>query len=122
MGKIDENIIAICKQKLIQEKSNLLNKRKQVYETMQTIHHIGDEVDLSISMIEEHQCIVRHERILNQLYEIDAALGRIEQGVYGICEETFELIESPRLLTIPWTRLSIEGAEIREHLLKNFAK
>ena len=54
--------------------------------------------------------------------EIEMALGRIERGSYGICEETEEPIELERLLTIPWTRLSIEGAEIRESIRKRYAR
>ncbi len=54
--------------------------------------------------------------------EIEGALGRIEKGLYGVCEETEEIIEAERLLAIPWTRLSIEGAEIRESLGKKYAR
>ena len=61
-------------------------------------------------------------RLRNQLFEIELALGKIEVGVYGVCEETEEPIEEERLLAIPWTRLSVEGAEIREDLSKRFAK
>jgi DnaK suppressor protein len=50
------------------------------------------------------------------------ALSRIESGTYGICEETEEQIEHERLLAIPWTRLSIEGAEIRESIKKRYAR
>ena len=44
------------------------------------------------------------------MLEIEFALSRIENGTYGICEMTEEKIENDRLLAIPWTRLSIEGA------------
>ena len=45
----------------------------------------------------------------------------MEQGTYGFCEETDEPIETERLLTIPWTRYSIEGAEIKEALTRKSA-
>ena len=38
----------------------------------------------------------------------------MESGEYGICEQTGEKIELNRLLSLPWTTLSIEGAEIEE--------
>jgi DnaK suppressor protein len=63
-----------------------------------------------------------NERLRKQLVEIEMALARIENGNYGICEETEELIEEERLVAIPWTRLSIEGAEIRESLTKRYAR
>ncbi|MCM0605892.1 MAG: TraR/DksA C4-type zinc finger protein [Xanthomonadaceae bacterium] len=56
-----------------------------------------------------------------QLREIDLALERIEQGTYGICEETEEEIEADRLMAIPWTRVSFEGAEIRETNQRRYA-
>src|SRR5215469_3007766 len=43
------------------------------------------------------------------LYEVDAALNRIADGTYGICELTGELIPWKRLEAIPWTRFSIEA-------------
>jgi DnaK suppressor protein len=49
-------------------------------------------------------------------------LGRIEKGTYGVCEETEEPIEVERLRAIPWTRLSIEGAELREALEHRYAR
>lgn len=43
------------------------------------------------------------------LYEVDAALQRIDDGTYGICELTGQLIPWKRLEAIPWTRFSIEA-------------
>jgi RNA polymerase-binding protein DksA len=43
------------------------------------------------------------------LYEIDAALKRIEDGTYGVCELTGKGIPWERLEAIPWTRFSIEA-------------
>jgi RNA polymerase-binding transcription factor DksA len=43
------------------------------------------------------------------LYEIDAALKRIEDGTYGICELTGKPIPWARLEAIPWTRFSVEA-------------
>jgi RNA polymerase-binding transcription factor DksA len=43
------------------------------------------------------------------LYEIDAALERIDNGTYGVCELTGQLIPWERLEAIPWTRFSREA-------------
>lgn len=40
------------------------------------------------------------------LYEIDAALNRIREGTYGVCELTGKPIEKERLKAIPWARFS----------------
>jgi RNA polymerase-binding transcription factor DksA len=42
------------------------------------------------------------------LYEIDAALQRIEEGTYGICELTGQPIPMVRLQAIPWVRFSLD--------------
>jgi RNA polymerase-binding protein DksA len=46
----------------------------------------------------------------NLLREIDAALKRIEDGTYGICELTGKPIPAERLEELPWARYSIEAA------------
>lgn len=46
----------------------------------------------------------------DRIVEIDAALERIENRTYGLCEMTFEPIKKARLDEIPWTRYTIEAA------------
>ena len=41
------------------------------------------------------------------LYEINEALKRIEQGVYGICEMSGEKIPHERLEALPFTRYTV---------------
>lgn len=43
------------------------------------------------------------------LYEVDAALQRLDDGTYGVCELTGQPIPWKRLKAIPWTRFSIEA-------------
>ena len=82
----------------------------------------GDEADQTARVLAESEFVANQERLRMRLMEIDMALSRIADGSYGICEETDELIEPDRLLAIPWTRLSIEGAEIRENTEKRYAR
>ncbi len=44
------------------------------------------------------------------LDEVEAALLRIEDGSYGVCEVCGEPIGADRLSAIPWTRLCIDDA------------
>jgi RNA polymerase-binding protein DksA len=48
------------------------------------------------------------------LREIDDALERIEQGIYGICEGTGKQIPKARLEAQPWARYCVEYARIAE--------
>jgi RNA polymerase-binding transcription factor DksA len=56
--------------------------------------------DLAISLISSEQ---------DALYEIEAALDRIRNGNYGICELTGKPIERARLASIPWARFSAKA-------------
>ena len=49
-----------------------------------------------------------------KIRDIDEALQRITDGVYGVCELTRKPIEPDRLTEIPWTRFSVEGARQME--------
>lgn len=44
------------------------------------------------------------------LREIDAALARIDEGAFGICEALGKAINKDRLEATPWSRYSVEGA------------
>jgi len=52
------------------------------------------------------------DRVL--LREIDAALQRIEDRTYGLCEHTGKPISKERLAELPWARYSIEAAREME--------
>jgi RNA polymerase-binding transcription factor DksA len=43
------------------------------------------------------------------IYEIDAAIKRIQRGTYGVCEITGNPIPKARLEAIPWTRFTVEA-------------
>ena len=63
------------------------------------------ELEFTLSLLESEQELLR---------EIDDALERIEQGVYGICEGTGEAIPRTRLKYEPWTRYTVEYASLLE--------
>jgi DnaK suppressor protein len=51
------------------------------------------------------------------LYEVEAALKRIDDGTYGICELTGRPIPWRRLVAIPWTRFSLPAENaIDDHI------
>lgn len=63
------------------------------------------EQEFSLGLMAEEKKLVK---------EIMAALQRIEEGTYGICEGLGTPIESNRLEAIPWTRYSMEYARMME--------
>ena len=48
------------------------------------------------------------------LNEIDDALDRIENGTYGICEGSHQIIPKARLKAIPWAKYCVEYASMLE--------
>ena len=114
MMTLNKAILNECKAKLQDTKARLLNQLREQRAVLATREVVGDEGDMGLHALEENQLHIRNQRVREQLLEIEYALSRIERGLYGICEETQEPIETDRLLALPWTRLSIEGAEIRD--------
>jgi len=70
---------------------------------------------------EEHALELRtRDRERKLLKKVEQALGRIESGEYGWCEETGEAIGISRLLARPTANLSLEAQERRELRQKLF--
>ncbi len=122
MAQLSGNLIQECKMKLLEAKAEILNRVKESRNDLNNDDRGGDEADQTMRVLAEAETLTLHERMRYQLMEIEGALARIENGSYGTCEETEESIEPERLRAIPWTRLSIEGAEIRESVDKRYAR
>jgi DnaK suppressor protein len=122
MAHIESKLLLECKKRLLAAKMDILNRVKDTRRDLHFEDKGGDEGDQTVRVLAEAETLTLHERLRSQLLEIELALSRMESGAYGICEETEEMIENERLLAIPWTRLSIEGAEIRESLKKRYAR
>jgi DnaK suppressor protein len=122
MGLLEAGLLEECKRRLLNAKTDILNRVMDARRELHFEDKGGDEADQTARVLSEGETLTLHERMRSQLLEIELALSRIESGTYGICEETEEQIEPERLLAIPWTRLSIEGAEIRESLKKRYAR
>jgi DnaK suppressor protein len=112
-------LITECRKKLQNMRADLINRLRSPRSVLNVQEKWkGDEADQTVAQQQEDEFLIVQERVRRQLLEIDAALGRMENGNFGVCEETQEPIEANRLLAIPFTRFSIEGAEIRESLHK----
>ena len=122
MSRTSKEVVEICKDKLLNKKAELLNRMVENRKDYFSRDKGSDEGDQSMAALAETDFLTAQDRLRKQILEVELALMRIERGSYGICEETDEPIETERLLAIPWTRLSIEGAEIQDTLKRRFAK
>lgn len=80
-----------------------------------------DEVDRSSfeEEMQRTQLVLDGKKSLQ--YEVGEALKRMDDGTYGVCEETEEPIGFKRLSAQPWTRLSLEAQQDLEMRRKNRA-
>lgn len=106
------SILEECKHRLLFLKEDILNRLSRKPPVSEDTG--GDFADLNVRALNENEWILLQTRARQQIHEIEAALSRIQSGTYGICEETGAPIEAKRLLALPWTRLSVEGASARE--------
>jgi DnaK suppressor protein len=120
---IDQSLIKECRNKLVLLREDLLNRMRSARLDITIQDKMsGDEVDQTLAQNIENEFAAQQSRVRAQLLEVELALSRIQKGLFGICEETNEPIEEARLRTMPYTRLSIEGAEFREATAKRFAR
>jgi DnaK suppressor protein len=119
MGQQRQKLYEECRVKLLKTRQETLNGLEALNPSLAT-EMVGDEADLASAHISQTQALNQRDKLLAKIKEIDDALARMEAGTYGICEETEEPIEEKRLIAIPWTRLSLEGAEVREREQKRY--
>ena len=113
----------IKRSSLLAIREKLLLRREELAGTLGAIEseHIGthenrttaggDEADQANNAQTADISLRLAETGAKELQEIDAALAKLKDGSYGICEATGELIGIPRLKYIPWIRLSVEAQE-----------
>lgn len=119
---IKPEVVLELKKRLVLKRADLINRLRQQGDQIKNGFDLrGDEIDQAVAVQSENAAHAFQNKVKEELFEIELALSRMEQGTFGICEETEELIETERLMALPWTRLSIEGAELREAVRKRFA-
>jgi len=106
---------AYFRQKLLDWREDILK------ETKETLQHLQDEnqnhpdiADRASSETDRAIELRARDRQRKLIAKIDAAIGRIDDGTYGYCEETGEPISLKRLEARPIATLSIEAQERHE--------
>lgn len=107
-------------------RQKLLRWRQEILdESTETLQHLQEESlqepDLAdrASLETDRSIELRtRDRQRKLISKIDAALKRIEEGTYGLCEETGEPISLKRLEARPIATLSIEAQEMHERMEK----
>ncbi|SHI81208.1 transcriptional regulator, TraR/DksA family [Malonomonas rubra DSM 5091] len=74
----------------------------------------GDILDQSVKDSNRTMDFLARSRQQKLILQIDAALGRLEDGSFGYCLESGEEIGIKRLLAYPIATLSVEAQELLE--------
>ena len=101
--------------KLLVWKDEILKESKETIAHLQDENHVlPDLADRASSETDRSLELRTRDRQRKLISKIDAALKRIDDGSYGYCEETGEVIGIPRLLARPTATLSVEAQTRRE--------
>ena len=113
---IDPKIREELKRKLLEEKSRVEEELSRFakptgipgdYETR--FNDIGTDVDENASEVEEYADNLALENTLEkELKDANEALARMDQGIYGICENCHKEIDLQRLIAYPAAKTCIK--------------
>jgi RNA polymerase-binding protein DksA len=111
-------------------RERLLEERRRVLDAIENIHaenpgsiseetdeltfqdnHLGD---VATATFDREMASTLEENSNHVLAEIEAALGRIEGGTYGLCERCGKPIGEERLEALPWATLCIDDKRKQE--------
>jgi DnaK suppressor protein len=112
---MNERQRAYFRRKLLAWREEILRSTKE------TLQHLQDEsaqhadiADRASTETERALELRARDRQRKLIAKIDAALGRLDEGTYGYCEETGEPISLKRLDARPIATLSVEAQERHE--------
>jgi DnaK suppressor protein len=97
----------ILAQKL-EELSEIVHRKKEEQEFQQEEPEIGDEADIATRSVEKELLFDITDSEKQNLDGIEAALRKIEKGVFGRCESCQKTIPRLRLEVMPWARYCIQ--------------
>ena len=118
---MNELQVEYFRQKLLNWKKSLVNQSE---DTLEDLRQGGlnqpDDIDRASLETDKALDLRTKDRARKLISKIDDALGRIENGTYGFCEETGEPIGIDRLEARPVATLSIEAQERHERMEKTY--
>jgi DnaK suppressor protein len=100
-------------QRLSQDASDLADEAlKSAEQASGNLSHVPIHMaDLGTETFEQDFTLGLLETERQNLKEIAAALERIEEGTFGVCEECHKPISKARLNALPYTRYCVKCAE-----------
>ncbi len=110
------------RRKLLAWREELLHDSEETLDNLKeggmTVPDISDRASAEADKALELRTRDRMRKVISK---IDVALGKIDDGTYGYCEETGEPIGLERLIARPIATLSIEAQERHERMEKTYS-
>ena len=116
-GTLDQEFIDDQRQRLIDLRDELTRVRDGLDEDEVELEGGGDDFsetdsgDMSQSIFEREMDASVGEGIERRLGEVERALQKIEEGTYGVCEDTGEEIPRGRLEAVPEAIRTVEAQQ-----------
>ena len=115
-SELDERFVAQQKQRLQDLKEELLRVRRGMEEDERQRSEEErdtqlDSGDMSQEMFTREMDATIGEQVERRLKEVERALQKIEEGTYGVCEDTGEPIPRGRLEAVPEAIRTVEAQQ-----------
>jgi DnaK suppressor protein len=102
-------------QRLLEERNSVLVEiRRSVQGAVEEVPVFTESIDQAQHETEQNFRLRLADKQRKLLNEIQAALLKLEEGEYGICEGTEDPIGYARLEVRPWARYSVEYKEMKD--------
>lgn len=112
---MNETDLNFFKSYLLTQKGSILNKNNEFKSEQASAREVvSDEAELASNDLSMNLSIHLHERDRSALYQIERALGKLEDGTYGQCESCADEIDPKRLKASPFSSLCIICKEEQE--------
>jgi DnaK suppressor protein len=114
---LDQKFIDAQKQRLIDLRAELARVRDGLSEDEQELEGQGDDFtetdsgDMSQSIFDREMDASVGEQIERRLKDVDRALQKVEEGTYGVCDDTGEEIPKGRLEAVPEAIRTVEAQQ-----------
>jgi DnaK suppressor protein len=115
MNKSDTKSSTDRNVKTLREKAQELRRRMSAEKAAAFVSRLedpSDSGDLSQQSHEEWLFLNRNSLEKSLLRDVEEALERVEQGVYGVCQECDEAISAKRLQALPWAKFCVRCQEL----------
>lgn len=124
-GELSQEFVEQQKQRLLELKAELERMREGLQEDQEfraeeeedfTQHDSGD---MSQSLFTREMDATTEEQVSRRLEHVERALQKIEEGTYGICDDTGEQIPQGRLEAMPEAIRTVEAQQRHQDAYRN---